>query len=112
MDTIWLIVALVLALVAISGVALLRRRPDPAAALLQQQLEALSRQIGESAGSTKLLHDRLGQVTQEVNGQLGTITTQVNSQIGLILTQGNKQLATIGKQVQEATGQMGDRKSV
>jgi len=109
MDTVWLIVALVLALVAIAGVALLRRRPDPAAALLQQQLEALSRQVGESAGSAKLLHDRLGQVTQEVNGQLGTITTQVNSQLGLISTQVNQQLATIGKQVQEATGQMGTR---
>ena len=109
MDTAWLIVVLVLALLAISGVALLRRRPDPAAALLQQQLEALSRQVGESAGSAKLLHDRLGQVTQEVNGQLGTITTQVNSQLGLISAQVNQQLATIGKQVQEATGQMGTR---
>jgi len=109
MDTVWLIVALALALVAMAGFALLRRRPDPAAALLQQQLEALSRQVGESAGSAKLLHDRLGQVTQEVNGQLGTITTQVNSQLGLISTQVNQQLATIGKQVQEATGQMGTR---
>jgi DNA recombination protein RmuC len=106
-DASWLIVAvLILALVAIVGLAALRRRPDP---LLQQHFDALSRQIGESAGTTKLLHDRLGQVTQEVNGQLGSITTQVNGQLGMITAQVNEQLATIGKQVQEATGQMGTR---
>jgi DNA recombination protein RmuC len=55
------------------------------------------------------MHDRLGQVTQEVNSQLTAITTQVNGQLGLITTQVNQQLTAIGKQVQEATGQMGTR---
>jgi DNA recombination protein RmuC len=55
------------------------------------------------------MHDRLGQVTQEVNGQLSAITTQVNGQLGLITAQVNQQLTAIGKQVQEATGQMGTR---
>jgi DNA recombination protein RmuC len=108
-DTSWLIVLVLFVLVVGMGLFLLRRRSDPSAALLPQQIEALSRQVGESAGVTKLLHDRLGQVTQEVNGQLGSITTQVNGQLGMITTQVNEQLATIGKQVQEATGQMGTR---
>lgn len=109
MDGLWLIVSLVLA-AALGGVFfLLRRRPDRSAALLQQQLDAIARQLAESSGSNKLLHDRLGQVTQEVNGQLGSITNQVNNQLGLITTQVNQQLMTIGKQVQDATGQMGTR---
>jgi DNA recombination protein RmuC len=103
----WLIVlVLVVAVVVIAGLALLRRRSDP---LLQQHFDALSRQSSESAATSKLLHDRLSQVSQEVTGQLGAITNQVNSQLGLITTQVNQQLATIGKQVQEATGQMGSR---
>ncbi|MEO5657865.1 MAG: DNA recombination protein RmuC, partial [Nitrospiria bacterium] len=109
MDGLWLIVSLVLAAVLVGVVFLLRRRPDQSAALLQQQLDAIARQLAESSGSNKLLHDRLGQVTQEVNGQLGSITNQVNNQLGLITTQVNQQLMTIGKQVQEATGQMGTR---
>jgi DNA recombination protein RmuC len=108
-DPTWIVVALLLALVAVGGLALLRRRADPVLTLVQQQLDALGRQLGESSGGTKLLHDRLGQVTQEVNGQLSAITTQVNSQLGVITTQVNQQLSTIGKQVQEATGQMGTR---
>lgn len=109
MDSTWLIAALLVALIVVAGVALLRRRSDPALTLLQQQLDGVSRQLSESAGGTKLMHDRLGQVTQEVNGQLSTITTQVNGQLGLITTQVNQQLTAIGKQVQEATGQMGTR---
>lgn len=104
-----MIVGLLVTLLMIGGLVLLRRRPDPVVPLLQQQLDALSRQLAESAGGTKLLHDRLSQVTQEVNGQLAAITTQVNGQLGLITAQVNDQLATIGKQVQEAAGQMGTR---
>ena len=109
MDLFWLVVILLTALVLIGGLLLLRRRPDALAPLLQQQIDAVSRQLSESAGGSKLLHDRLGQATQEVNGQLAAITTQVNDQLGRITTQVNEQLATIGKQVQEATGQMGTR---
>jgi DNA recombination protein RmuC len=109
MEPLWLIAALLVALIAVVGVAVLRRRPDPALALLQQQLDAVSRQLSESAGGTKVMHDRLGQVTREVNGQLSAITIQVNGQLGLITTQVNQQLTAIGKQVQEATGQMGTR---
>jgi DNA recombination protein RmuC len=109
MEPLWMIAALLIALIVVLGVALVRRRPDPAIVLLQQQLEAMSRQLSESAGGSKLMHDRLGQVTQEVNGQLSAITTQVNGQLGLITTQVNQQLTAIGKQVQEATGQMGTR---
>jgi DNA recombination protein RmuC len=109
MDPTWLIAALLVALIVMAGVALLRRRSDPTLTLLQPQLDAVSRQLSESAGGTKLMHDRLGQVTQEVNSQLTAITTQVNGQLGLITTQVNQQLTAIGKQVQEATGQMGTR---
>ncbi len=108
-DPVWILAALVFAFVLVAGLVLLRRRSDPAVTLLQQQLDAVSRQLSESAGGDKLLHDRLGQVTQEVNGQLASITTQVNSQLGVITTQVNQQLVAIGKQVQEATGQMGTR---
>ncbi|HET8760334.1 MAG TPA: DNA recombination protein RmuC [Nitrospiria bacterium] len=109
MEPLWLIAALLVALILVVGVALFRRRPDPTITLLQQQLDAMSRQLSESAGGSKLMHDRLGQVTQEVNGQLSAITTQVNGQLGLITAQVNQQLTAIGKQVQEATGQMGTR---
>ncbi|MEW6683525.1 MAG: DNA recombination protein RmuC, partial [Nitrospirota bacterium] len=108
-DPVWVIVVLLAALVVIGGLALLRRRPDSVAPLLQQQIDTVSRQLSESAGGNKLLHDRLGQVTQEVNGQLASITTQVNSQLSVITAQVNQQLVAIGKQVQEATGQMGTR---
>lgn len=109
MEPLWLIAALLVALILVVGVAMFRRRPDPVIALLQQQLDAMSRQLSESTGGSKLMHDRLGQVTQEVNGQLSAITTQVNGQLGLITAQVNQQLTAIGKQVQEATGQMGTR---
>lgn len=109
MNPLWLIVALLVGLIVMAALAFFRRRSDPALALLQQQLDAVGRQLSESAGGTKLMHDRLGQVTQEVNGQLSSITTQVNGQLGLITTQVNQQLTAIGKQVQEATGQMGTR---
>ncbi len=109
MDPVWFIVIFLAALVVIGGLAFFRRRPDSVPPLLQQQLDAVSRQLSESAGGNKLLHDRLGQATREVNAQLASITTQVNSQLGVITTQVNQQLAVIGKQVQEATGQMGSR---
>jgi DNA recombination protein RmuC len=109
MDQTWVIAAFLVTVVAVVAFALLRRRHDPALPLLHQQLDALGRQLAESSGGNKLLHDRLGQVTQEVNGQLASITTQVNSQLSVITTQVNQQLVAIGKQVQEATGQMGTR---
>jgi DNA recombination protein RmuC len=109
MDFPWMIALLLVALVTVAGFVLLRRRSDPAVTVLQQQIDAVSRQLSESAGGNKLLHDRLGQATQEVNAQLASITTQVNGQLNVITAQVNQQLIAIGKQVQEATGQMGSR---
>ncbi|HUJ79703.1 MAG TPA: DNA recombination protein RmuC [Nitrospiria bacterium] len=85
-----LLVLLVVGLMTI-GVLIFRRPaagPDPALHLMQQQVDALRAQLQES----------FTQQSQLVQQQLGQLTIHVN-----------QQLTTVAKQLQDTTGQIGNR---
>jgi DNA recombination protein RmuC len=88
--TIGLLALLLVAVIVVGALALRRpaAAPDSGLHLMQQQVDALRAQLQESFTNQ----------SQLVNQQLGQLTVHVN-----------QQLTTVAKQLQEATGQIGNR---
>jgi DNA recombination protein RmuC len=72
---------------------------DPAASLLQQEVQSLRGQ----------LTDAMMRNQETVNQQLGQITMQVNTQLGQATSQMNTRLGQVTEQLQKSTGDLNTR---
>jgi DNA recombination protein RmuC len=72
---------------------------DPAATLLQQEVQSLRCQLSEAMQRNQ----------ETVNQQLGQVTTQVNSQLGQVTQQVNTQLGQVAQLLQKSTGDLNAR---
>ncbi|MEW6410100.1 MAG: DNA recombination protein RmuC [Nitrospirota bacterium] len=76
-----------------------KKESDPALIIMQQQIDSLRQQLGESLSSSNT----------QISQQLSAVTSQVNQQLASITQQVNTQLASITQQLQTTTGQIGSR---
>jgi DNA recombination protein RmuC len=81
-------------------------RNDQALTLMQQQVDALRKQVGDSlTASTSLISQQMNEVTRQVNQQLGSITQQFQGTTATISQRLDKAAEVIGG-VQKGLGEL------
>jgi DNA anti-recombination protein RmuC len=81
-----------------------RKTSDPAAALLQQEVQSLRGQLSDAMlKSQAAVNQQLGQITSQVNAQLGQVTQQLQKSTGDL----NTRLDNAARVVQEVSKGLG-----